>query len=123
MTTLRYKDYQGSVEFEDGSLVIQVLHINDIVTTSVDRADAAQATFEELVDDYLATCKELGKEPNKPFKGSFNVRVSPELHRQIAMAAADLGQTMNSWVEKALETRMERQRTHKTVLDPKYIVR
>lgn len=102
MTTLRYKDFQGSVVYEDGTLVIQILHIADLITTECDSAANAQNAFEALVDDYLATCAQTGKEPNRPFKGSFNVRVSPDLHKRAAMAAADEGASLNAWVERAM---------------------
>lgn len=123
MSALRYKDFQGSVEFEDSLLVIQILHIDDLVTTEIDSATQAQAAFEELVDDYLASCIELGKEPCRPFKGSFNVRVTPDLHRQVAMAAADARESMNAWISKALEARVERQKTKMAMLDPRFVRR
>jgi predicted HicB family RNase H-like nuclease len=110
MSALRYKDFQGSVDFEDDRLIIRILHIDDLVTTEIDSASTARAAFAELVEDYLATCAELGKQPCKPFKGSFNVRVTPELHRQVAMAAADVGESMNAWISNALEARIERQK-------------
>jgi predicted HicB family RNase H-like nuclease len=107
MTTLRYKDYQGSVTYEDGTLVLQILHIDDFITTECDSAADVQTAFEALVNDYLAACAEVGKEPNRPFKGSFNVRVSPDLHRRAAMAAADEGLSLNAWVERAIAQRFE----------------
>jgi predicted HicB family RNase H-like nuclease len=107
MTTLRYKDYQGSVTYEDGTLVLQILHIDDFITTECDSATDAPNAFEALVDDYLATCAQVGKEPNRPFKGSFNVRVSPDLHRRAAMAAADERLSLNAWVERAIAQRFE----------------
>ena len=115
MSTLRYKDFQGAVDFDGDRLVIRILHIDDFVTTEIDSASTAQPAFEELVDDYLATCEELGKLPGRPFKGSFNVRVTPELHRQVAMAAAEFGESMNTWVSKALEARIERQNAKTTM--------
>jgi predicted HicB family RNase H-like nuclease len=123
MSALRYKDFQGSVEFEDSRLVIQILHINDLVTTEIDSATQAQAAFEELVDDYLASCAELGKEPSRPFKGSFNVRVTPDLHRQVAIAAADARETMNAWISRALEERVERQKARKALPDRRFVDR
>jgi predicted HicB family RNase H-like nuclease len=111
MSVLRYKDYQGAVDFEDDRLIIRILHIDDFITTEIDSASKAHAAFAELVDDYLATCAELGKEPCKPFKGSFNVRVTPELHRRVAMAAASVNESMNAWIAKALEARVEHQKT------------
>jgi predicted HicB family RNase H-like nuclease len=120
MSALYHKGFQGSVEFEDGQLIIQILHIDDFITTEIDSATKAQPAFEELVDDYIETCKALGKEPCKPFKGSFNVRTSPELHRQVAMAAVETGESMNSWIATALETHIERQRARRVLFDRRY---
>ncbi len=123
MTALHYKGFQGSVEFEDGRLVIRLLHIDDLVMTDTDSAAQAQTVFEELVDDYVRTCTELSKEPCKPFKGTFNVRVTPELHRQTAMAAADNGQSMNGWIADALEFAVERQKVQKSKISAKFALR
>jgi len=115
MTTLHYKEYQGAVEFEDGHLVIQVLHIDDSISATCDSAGASQAVFEELVDDYLATCQLVGKEPSKPFKGSFNVRIGSSLHRNAAMAAADAGETLNAWVASAIQQALSREQVFKVM--------
>jgi predicted HicB family RNase H-like nuclease len=115
MTILKHKDYQGSVAFEDGKLIIQILHIDDFITGECDRASEVQAAFEELIDDYLETCAAVGKEPAKPFKGSFNVRIAPSLHRQVAMSASVKHETLNSWITKAIEQRLE-QETRKEAL-------
>ncbi len=123
MTALHYKEFQGSVEFEDGLLVVRILHIDDLVMTEIDSAAMAQAAFQELVDDYVRTCAELRKEPCKPFKGTFNVRVTPELHRQAAMAAADNGQSMNGWIADALEFAVERQKVQKSKISAKFALR
>jgi predicted HicB family RNase H-like nuclease len=123
MTALHYKGFQGSVEFEDGRLVIRILHIDDLVTTEIDSAAQAQSAFNELIDDYVQTCAELSKEPCKPFKGTFNVRVAPELHRQVAMAAADEGQTMNGWISNVLESSVERQKAKKSIISSQFALR
>jgi predicted HicB family RNase H-like nuclease len=123
MTTVRHKDYQGSVEYEDGHLVIQILHIADTITATIDSASQAQSAFEELVDDYVETCKELGKEPCKPFSGTFNVRLKPELHRQVVMSATELGETLNAWICVAAEARIERLRNRKAFIDGDFVIR
>jgi predicted HicB family RNase H-like nuclease len=111
------------VEYEDGHLVIQVLHIADTITTTIDNALQAQSAFEELVDDYVETCKELGKQPGKPFNGTFNIRIKPELHRQVVMSATELGETMNAWISAALEARVGRQKNRKAVMDGTFVIR
>jgi hypothetical protein len=43
--------------------------------------------------------------------------VSPELHRQVAMAAAEANESMNAWIAKALEGHVAHQKAMKTVVD------
>jgi predicted HicB family RNase H-like nuclease len=106
MTILEHRDYQGEVKFDGDRLLIRILHIDDFITTETDRASEAQAAFVELVDDYIETCEQLGKQPNKPFKGSFNVRMPPKLHKQAAFAAVAASETLNAFVVSAIEERL-----------------
>lgn len=59
--------------------------------------------FPGAVDDYLELCYETGEEPEKAYKGSFNIRISPELHKQIAVYAMPHQVSLNSLVERALQ--------------------
>jgi predicted HicB family RNase H-like nuclease len=106
MSVLTYKGYQASVEYEDGHIVIQLLHIEDLISTSCDDAQKVEDEFHSLVEDYLATCIELGREPKKPYKGSLNIRMSPNLHYEVATAAASAGQSINAWIVNAIEDRL-----------------
>lgn len=107
MKTITYKGYQASVEFDDGSLFVKVLHIEDVLVAECDRASEAEAVARDLIDAYLADCEEEGREPAKPYKGSFNVRVTPELHKRAAMDAAEDGISLNNWVSRAIEEKLE----------------
>ncbi len=107
MKTITYKGYQASVEFDDGSLFVKVLHIEDVLVAECDRASKAEAVARDLIDAYLADCEEEGREPAKPYKGSFNVRVTPELHKRAAMDAAEDGISLNNWVSRAIEEKLE----------------
>lgn len=107
MKTVTYKGYQASVEYEDGSLFVKVLHLDDLLIAECASAAEVPQALADLVDAYLADCNELGKEPTKPFGGTFNVRVGAELHRMAAIAAAGDGRTLNSWVTKAIEDKLE----------------
>lgn len=107
MNTITYKGYQASVEFDCGGLFVKVLHIDDLLVAEVDRASEAQDALLRLVDAYLADCLEEGRAPAQPFKGSFNVRISPELHRRAAMRAAEGGQSLNRWIADAIETKLD----------------
>jgi len=114
VTVLTYRGYQGSVEYEDGELVIEVLHVRDLLLTVVDSAADAESAFRSLVDEYLAACEEEGVDPDRPFKGSFNVRVGPELHRAAALAAVQSDETLNSWVASAIREKIAAKATMST---------
>jgi predicted HicB family RNase H-like nuclease len=102
---MEYKGYIGKVEFDDSVNVFhgRVVNIRDVVTFEGTTVEELQREFHEAVDDYLEFCASRGEKPDKPFSGRFNVRLSPELHRQVAMAAAHEGESLNSYVSKSLE--------------------
>ena len=106
MNTLRYKDYEGSmhVSIEGRCMHGKLLFVDDVITYEGKNFDELEAAFHEAVDDYLVFCAEVGKEPEKPYKGVFNVRVKPEIHRALAGRAAQSQQTLNEVVCKALES-------------------
>lgn len=107
MKTVTYKGYQASVEFEDDTLFVKVLHISDLVVGECDKASDVEATARALIDDYLATCAEIGKNPEPPFKGSFNVRMTPEQHRKASIAAAEEGLSLNAWICAAVGEKLD----------------
>jgi len=61
-----------------------------------------EQSFRDSVDFYLELCQRDGVSPQKPFSGRFNVRISPEVHRQIAERAALERASLNQWVSKAI---------------------
>lgn len=102
---LEYKGYYTKVEYsiEDKLLHGKIEGINDLVNFECSSADQVEEKFHEAVDDYLLFCQDIGAEPEKCYKGSFNVRLSPELHRRIAVAAAVQGMSLNQFVANAME--------------------
>ena len=102
---IEYKGYLGSVEFnaEDEVFFGKLTGIRDVVTFEGDSVSKLKKAFKEAVDDYIATCKHLGKDPDTEFKGSFNVRVKPKVHRLAVMKSAAMKMSLNQFVEKAIE--------------------
>ena len=105
MNTLSYKEYVGSVSFsaEDEVFYGKIEHINDLVTFESDNAHDLKKAFEEAVDDYITICGQKGVQPEKPFKGSFNVRVKPSLHKRAYIKALQSGISLNKFIEMTLE--------------------
>lgn len=101
---LKYRDYQTKIEYsaEDKVLFGKIEGIGDLVLFDSESASEIEKEFHNAVDGYLSFCKEEGKEPDKPYSGSFNVRINPELHRGIAALAFSDGISLNRAVENAI---------------------
>jgi predicted HicB family RNase H-like nuclease len=106
MSTLSFENYVGSVEtsVEDDVLHGRIELVNDVVTYQAETLRELKKEFEKAVIDYLATCKELGKEPEKTYTGKTNIRMSPSLHKEVARRAIKNGRSMNAEIEMALES-------------------
>lgn len=106
MNRLEYKGYFGSFELsnEDNLFFGKIEHIRSLVTYEGASAQELKASFQEAVDDYLDTCSQRGIEPEKPFKGSLNVRLGEKLHRKIAILANKENKKINTFIKDALET-------------------
>ena len=103
--TMEYKGYLGSVEFseEDALFYGKVLGIRALISYEGSTAREFLADFHGAVDDYLELCAQQGKEPERAYKGSFNVRISPELHKQAVIAAMSHNMSLNSFVETSIQ--------------------
>lgn len=101
---LEYKGYHTKVEFDAEGLVLRgkIEGINDFVDFECENLKDVEQEFHDAVDNYLEFCKEVGKQPEKEYKGTFNVRISPELHKRLAIEALKNGDTLNASVEKAI---------------------
>jgi predicted HicB family RNase H-like nuclease len=104
MDIIKYKEYEGTAELdmERGVCRGKILFIDDLVTYESDSPKGLQKAFEEAVDDYLETCKLLGREAKKPLRGQFNVRVAPELHKSAALRSFKDNVSLNEVVVRAL---------------------
>lgn len=101
---LEYKDYIGTVNYanEDNTFYGKIEGINDLVLFEGETVSELKKGFEDAVTDYLETCKEISKEPNKAYKGVFNVRVSKKTHQEISEIAIKNNLKLNDLVKKTL---------------------
>ena len=101
---MTYKGFVGFVEFDDEARIFsgEVINTRTVITFQGTTVDEVENEFHASVDDYLEWCKEDGVEPEKPYSGKFNVRLSPLFHSQVAVAAKKLGLSLNGFVEKLL---------------------
>ena len=103
--TIEYKGYIGSIEFspEDGVFFGKVQGVKALISYEGSNASELLSDFHCAVDDYLNLCEQEGKEPEKAYKGSFNVRISPELHKKLAVYTLEHNMTLSSFIERSIE--------------------
>lgn len=103
--TIQYKGYVGSVEFseEDGLFYGKVMGIRSLISYEGETAKELIADFHGAVDDYLEMCKAEGRIPEVAYKGSFNIRISPELHRRLVIYTTAHNMSLNSYIEDTLK--------------------
>lgn len=103
-STLVFQGYSARIEFsaEDECFIGHIAGIKDIVGFHGDSVTELKKAFEEAVKDYLETCLEAGKQPQKPYSGKLMLRISPEIHAAVAIAAQLSGQSINQWAQGAL---------------------
>lgn len=109
MNILTYKGYSGRFEYDAEADIFhgEVQHINDVVTFQGRSIDELKQALADSVEDYLVFCAEEGRQPQKPFSGRFNLRITPELHQRLAVQASRSGMSLNAWISDSLSRLVE----------------
>jgi predicted HicB family RNase H-like nuclease len=107
---MKYKNYEAVIRYDEEDQILhgRVLNVRDVISFHGKSIEEVRQTFEEAVDDYLADCAEQGRDPEKPFSGKFIVRVKPEVHRQAAILAAREQVSLNVWLARAVEDKIQK---------------
>lgn len=104
-TRMMRNGYVGDVEYDADADVFhgEVVHTRDVLTFQGSSVEELEQAFRGSVEDFLSWCAEEGVAPEKPYSGRFNLRLSPDLHREVAIAAKRSNTSINAFVEKAIE--------------------
>lgn len=102
---MKYKGYIGHVEYDDKAKIFhgKVVGLRDIITFQGKSVKELEQAFKDSIDDYLAWCKERGEKPEKTFSGTFNLRISPDLHAKLFVEASTAGMSLNSYITHTLQ--------------------
>lgn len=101
---LEYKGYRAIVSYDgdDELFVGEVFGVNDSLNFHGASVEELKQSFHDCIDNYLMICQQIGKQPEREFKGMFNVRISPSLHREISLMACRQNISLNQYVTQAL---------------------
>ena len=104
-SVLKHGLYTARVEYsaEDRVLFGKIEDITDLISFEGRTVEEIETAFVEAVEDYQELCASVGKQPEKPFKGSFNVRMQPDLHRRAALASRERNMSLNQFVVEAVQ--------------------
>lgn len=101
---MHYKGYFARVDFDgrDNIFVGHVLGVDDKI--SFHGATVADLTrdFHAAISHYLADCEQSGRQPQKPASGKLMLRIDPDIHARVSVAAAAAGESINQWSEGVL---------------------
>jgi predicted HicB family RNase H-like nuclease len=102
---LSYKGFYGSVNFSAADEVFygKLEGVDDLVSFEGTSVKELKANFKLSVDDYIIYCEKNSYQLRKSFKGSFNIRIKPEIHKQAALFAIKQNISLNQFVQKAIE--------------------
>jgi predicted HicB family RNase H-like nuclease len=102
---MEYKEYLAHVSFDSDASIFhaEVVNIRDVITFQGASVSELRQAFEDSVEDYLAFCSERGEEPDRPFSGRFTIRLSPEQHRMVVLAAEKAGKDVAAWAAEVLD--------------------
>ena len=111
---MMFKDYIGSVHYSSDDEVFfgKIEGIHDSISFEGCSVAELKSAFEEAVEDYLELCQLNGKEAEKMYRGSFNIRIRPDLHRRVAQKALLEGKSLNQYIEDAIEQKANSRLPH-----------
>lgn len=106
---MTYKGYLAQITFDEQASIFhgEVINIRDVVTFQGQSVEELRQAYVDSIEDYLSFCAERGEAPDPPFSGRLTVRLSPEQHRKVILAAEKAGKDITQWVAEALEQAVE----------------
>ena len=122
INSLTYNGYTASISYNSDDEVFfgRVIGVNDLIVFEGTSVTELKNGFQEAIDDYLETCKAIGKSPDKTYKGSFNVRVPAGLHKKVATFASQHDVTLNDFVKSVLVYAMNHEEISGELLGKKF---
>ena len=111
---MKYKGYHGQVKYDEEAKLFhgEVIGLRDVITFQGTSVEEIEQAFKDSVNEYLDYCKELKREPERPFSGKLLLRLPPDIHEIVALEAERGGLSLNTWIKQGLE-RLIREDTKK----------
>ena len=108
MSVMTVDDYKAKIEYDPELDMFrgEILGLTGGADFYGKTPKELRAEFRKSLAVFLEVCKEKGIEPRRSYSGKFNLRISPDLHERLAIAAQAEGKSINSWVQETLAQRV-----------------
>ena len=108
MNIMTVNGYHAKIEYDEELDLFrgEILGLNGGADFYGKTPKELRAEFRKSLQVFLQVCEEKGIKPRKHFSGKFNLRISPELHEQLALAAQAEGKSINVLAQEALRIRV-----------------
>lgn len=104
MNVMTVDDFHAVIEFDPDLDLFrgEILGLNGGADFYGKSPKELRAEFKRSLQVFLEVCKQKGIEPRRHFSGKFNLRISPDLHEKLAIAAQAQGKSINALAQEAL---------------------
>jgi predicted HicB family RNase H-like nuclease len=108
MKTMTVDGFHAKIEYDEELDLLrgEILGFNGGADFDGKNPKELRAEFKKSLQVFLDVCKEKGIDPKRNFSGKFNLRISPKLHEQLAIAAQAQGKSINLLAQEALQLRV-----------------
>lgn len=108
MNVMTVDGYQAKIDYDPDLDLFrgEILGLNGGADFYGKNPEELRAEFQKSLAIYLEVCAEKGIEPRRSFSGKFNLRISPELHEKLAIAAQAEGKSINTLTQEAIQERI-----------------
>jgi len=105
MSLMKLDGYSAKIEYdaENDRFRGEILGLNGGADFFGRNPKELRAEFRKSLQVFLEVCAEKGIEPRREYSGKFNLRISPKLHEQLAIAAQAKGVSINTFAHEALQ--------------------
>lgn len=107
----KYKDYYAVVEFDSERRIFhgEVIGLNDVITFQGKSVSELEKEMKNSIEDYLDFCLKKGKNPEKVFSGTLNLRMDKVLHQKVNLLSEKKKKSINEIINEAILEKIKKE--------------
>lgn len=108
MNLMTVDGYRAKIEYDEEIDLFrgEILGLNGGADFYGKNPKELRTEFKKSLQIFLQVCKEKEIEPQRQFSGKFNLRITPELHKRLAIEAQAQGKSINTLAQETLYERV-----------------